>query len=67
MLVGLLTAHDPAYTCHSMLAAAASLLIHFHAKFFCFYDQLIALIVTLAEETMKTAAVAGGRLSADLH
>ena len=56
-LTGLLTSHDPAYTAHSMLAAAASLLFHFHAKFFSFYDQLLALIVTLTEET-KTTAVA---------
>ena len=64
---GSLTSHDPAYTAHSMLAAAASVLLHFHAKFFSFYDQLIVLIVTLAEETKKTAVVAGGRLQHDLH
>ena len=65
--MNLLTSHGPALTAHSLLAALATLLIHFHEKFFSFYDQLIALVVTLAEETKKTAVVAGGRLQHDLH
>ena len=66
-LTGCLTSHDPAYTAHSMLAAAASLLLHFHAKFFSFYNEILNLILLLMEEIKKTDIVAGGRLSAELH
>lgn len=67
MLVNLLTTHDPALTAGCLLTAACALLIHFHEKFFKFYDQLIALVVTLAEEVKETAVVAGCRLQHDLH
>ena len=65
--MGCLSSHDPAYIAHTILSSAAAMLLHFHTKFFGFYDAILRLIILLSEETKKIDVHAGGQLCHDLH